>query len=69
MDIMRWLSNIFAFLGLEHFRLITEMFVVRILRWPELSCPCHTAKFIPYFTGAKFRSICTGWTFSTGFPI
>ncbi len=37
MDIMRWLSNIFAFLGLEHFRLITEVFVVRTLRQPELS--------------------------------
>jgi hypothetical protein len=37
MDIMRWLSNIFAFLGLEHFRLITEMFVVHILMQPELS--------------------------------
>jgi hypothetical protein len=38
MDIMRWLSNIFGFLGLEHVRLITEMFVVHTLKRPELSC-------------------------------
>jgi hypothetical protein len=37
MDNMRWLSNIFAFLRLEHFRLIIEMFVVRSLKRPELS--------------------------------